>query len=115
MADSDKRIILANPDEPRTGQNGFDLYDQIRPGFTRDAETMRYFQKQLRGLRGHTVTMNVDGERKTGKSRTRNWHASRRFVFDEWDDLLDAYLSTLKEQLKANSKLKLITTRITFT
>lgn len=110
---ADKREILANPEQPRTGQNGFDLYDQIRPGFTRDAETMKYFRQQLKGLRGQSVTLTVEGERQRGSGAKRGWRASRRFVFDEFDDFLDAYLSTLKEQLRSNSKLKLVTTRLT--
>lgn len=54
----DRRRIVVNPDEPRTGDFAYQFYDKAHPHFG-DQSTINRVRRELRGLRGKRVTVVV--------------------------------------------------------
>jgi hypothetical protein len=112
---ADKRTLIVNPAEPRTGDNGFTVYDDAHPlngkPYLRDR-----FRSELRGLRGHTLTITVKGERQEQNGKSRYWTARRTIELQQYGDIFGAngvLLSALKSQMKRDSNAKLVVTSIT--
>ncbi len=55
---ADRRRIVVNPDEPRTGDFAYQFYDKAHPHFG-DKSTINRIRSQLRGLRGRRVKVVV--------------------------------------------------------
>lgn len=89
--DKDHRFILANPDEPSTGQYAFTLYEQAHP-IRGDKNTIAHFKKLLAGLRGERVTLHFNGvvnDPETGERETR-FRIQRTFNYRRYSDLFGA-------------------------
>lgn len=111
----DKRTLIVNPSEPRTGDDGFTVYDDAHPlngkAYLRDR-----FHNEMRGLRGHTVTVTVKGERQTSSGQSRTWTARRTIEVNQYGDIFGAngvLLSALKSQMKRDSNSKITVQSIT--
>lgn len=111
----DKRTLIVNPDEPRTGDNGFTVYDDAHPVFG-NPEVRDRFRAQLKGLRGQTLTVKVHGVRQDASGKERRWSATRTVELNSYGDIFGAngaLLSALKSQMKKDSNSKLVVTNIT--
>lgn len=111
----DKRTLIVNPDEPRTGDNGFTVYEDAHPlngkAYLRDR-----FHRELRGLRGKTITITVRGERQDQSGKSKNWSARRTIELNQYGDVFGAngvLISALKSQMKKDSNSKLVVTSLT--
>jgi len=112
---ADKRVIIANPDEPKTGDFGFQFYHDARP-IDGDDDTKRRAAKALRGLRGKEITVTVRGQRISESGKKREWVSRRTVEFNTYSDVFGsggAYHSALKGQMKKNSSWSLVTMSIT--
>ena len=111
----DKRRLIVNPDEPRTGDNGFTVYDDAHTIHGR-AEVRDRFRKELKGLRGETITVTVRGIRQDQSGKERNWSARRTIELNRYDDIFGAngvLISALKSQMKRDSDAKLVVQSLT--
>lgn len=72
-----KRVILANPDEPRAGDFAFQFYDKAHPTHG-DRETVNRLRRELRGLAGEHVTMTFNGKRTDPDTGDRHRFRIRR-------------------------------------
>jgi len=110
----DKRRIIVNPDEPRTGDSGFTVYDDAHPLHGRDVIRDR-FRRELKGLRGKEITVTVRGIRQDQSGKERNWSARRTIELNQYSDIFGAsgvLLSALKSQMKRDSDAKLVVQQI---
>lgn len=101
----DKRKLIINEEDPRTGDYGFTVYDDAHP-INGDPEVRNRFRKQLRGLRGKELTVTVRGTRVTQSGKERNWSARRTIELNRYDDIFGAsgvLIEALKSQMKRNS------------
>lgn len=57
---SEKRVIIANADEPKNGEKAFLLYEKSHPE-RGDEDFIKETKKQLAGLRGHRVKLIFKG------------------------------------------------------
>jgi hypothetical protein len=105
------RVILANPDEPRAGDYSYGLYDKAHPVFG-EPDTIEYFRKQLRGLRGKRVTMTVKGARIDDDGKTRRFNVSRTFTLKTYSNVFgpgSAYASAIHSVRELHSDETLVT------
>lgn len=112
---ADKRTLIINPEDPRTGDNAFTVYDDAHPLSGKDYLRDR-FRRSLKGLRGEEITVTVRGERQTSAGKSRNWSARRTVVLNQYGDIFGAsgvLLSALKSQMKRNSDDKITVQAIT--
>lgn len=110
-----RRIILANPDEPRAGDYSYGLYDKAHPVFG-ERETIDYLRKQLRGLRGERVTARFNGARIDEEGNTRRFVVKRTFKLNRYSDLFgpgSAYASAVHAVRDRHSDETLVTHSIT--
>lgn len=85
-----RRIIL-NPDEPRTGDFGIDLYNKVHPknGNKSDIAAMK---AQLRGLYGQEVRVTLNGARKDPDSgESRRFRSEAHIQLNNYNDLFGPY------------------------
>lgn len=113
-----RRHVIANPDEPRAGQYDFSYYKSTHP-VTGNRETIKNVKKELRGLRGHRVTMWVNGWHTSTDDPENPVHfrLKRVFNFRKYDDAFgpgSAYHSAIKYIRDQYSDDQLGTTSITF-
>lgn len=78
-----RRVILANPDEPRAGDYSYGLYDKAHPVFG-EADTIAYLKKQLRGLRGERITVEFKGVRINDEGESRRFTVKRTGVYRQY-------------------------------
>lgn len=109
-----RRRLIVNEDEPRTGDNGFTVYDDAHPLNGRE-EVRDRFRKQLKGLRGKEITVVVRGVRQDQSGREKSWSARRTIELNRYDDIFGAngvLISALKSQMKRDSDKKLVVSEI---
>lgn len=110
-----RRVILANPDEPRAGDYSYGIYDKAHPVFG-DKATVDYFRGQLRGLRGERVTMKVNGVRVDEDGESHRFVIRRTFTLNRYSDVFgpgSAYGSAIHAQREAHSDDTLVTHSLT--
>lgn len=93
-----RRFALVNPDEPRSGDFAYGLYEKAHP-IRGDAETIAYYKKALKGLRGRRVKLTFNGKRVDPESgKERNFRVQRTFQFRKYSDVFgsgSAYASAI--------------------
>jgi hypothetical protein len=112
---TEKRQILANPDEPRAGDYSYGLYDKAHPVYG-DPSTINHLKGQLRGLRGKTVTATFSGARIDDDGTKRRFTAKRTFVLNRYTDMFgpgSAYSSAIHDVRDRHSDETLVTYSIT--
>ncbi len=93
-----KRVVLANPDEPRAGDYAYGLYDKSHPVHG-DPATIKRLRDSLKGLRGEEVTMTFRGKRldpDTGAAK--RFRIKRTFTLNSYRDVFgpgSAYASAV--------------------
>lgn len=95
-----KRRIVANPDEPRTGDHQYQMYDKLHP-MHGDPQEIARVKRQLAGLRGEWVKLTfkgariVDGDEGTEEKRFK---LVRTFAYRSYRDVFgpgSAYASII--------------------
>lgn len=115
MAKGKKRVILANPEEPRAGDYSYGLYDKAHPIYG-DPETVKRIRGELRGLRGETVTMTFTGAHIDDSGKARKFRVQRTFQLNSYSDVMgpgSAYASAVKYIRDKHSEETLVTYGIT--
>jgi hypothetical protein len=102
-----KRRIIANPDDPATGEYTFGYYRQTRPRVG-EADDIARARKELRGLSGKTVRITVHGQRYNANdpNDVRPTKNVARAVIHRYGDVFGAdgvLLQMFKRQVEANS------------
>ena len=110
-----KRTIIANSSEPKTGDFAFTYYEKVHPvtGNKADIDAVR---NELRGLRGHEVLMTIHGARISDSGETRRFTSRRTFTLNRYTDLFgsgSAYTSAIRGAIERNSDDTLVTYNIT--
>jgi hypothetical protein len=106
-----RRILIANPDEPRAGDYAYQLYDKAHPVFG-DPEVIASMRRQLRGLRGETVVMRVKGAHIDEDGTVHRFTARRTFVMNRYSDVFgpgSAYASMVHAVREKHSDEVLVT------
>lgn len=110
-----KRNILANPDEPATGDYSYGLYDKTHPSFG-DVDMIAYMKRQLRGLRGQRVTMVFQGAHIDEFNKIRKFNVKRTFTINRYSDVFgpgSAYASAIHAVRELHSHETLVTYSLT--
>lgn len=85
-----RRIIL-NPDEPRTGDFGIDLYNKVHPK-NGQAPDIAYMKSQLRGLYGQDVTIRLNGARRDPETgNERRFRTETQIRLNNYNDVFGPY------------------------
>lgn len=102
-----KRRIIANPDDPATGEYSFNFYSYTRPrvGSQRDIDRVR---SQLRGLSGKEIRVTAIGQRFDADNprNVRTTRNSTTLTMHRYGDLFGpdgALLGLFKRQVEADS------------
>ncbi len=82
----ERRRILANVDEPGTGDYDFGFYNKAHPIFG-EPETIARIKKELRGLRGEFVTVIASGLREDDNGDEHRYKFKRTILYSRYDDL----------------------------
>lgn len=107
-----RRILIANPREPRAGEDSYTLYDQTHPKNGTDARKIQEFRSELRGLRGQNVTVIVNGSRQTEDGEHHRFRSQRTVRYNEYSDIFgpaSAYYSAMKAVRNRHSPDKFLT------
>lgn len=108
----DRRRIIANPDEPRAGDHGYQLYNKAHP-ISGNQDTISDMKKQLRGLRGKTVRVTINGAHIDPDTlQPRRFTASRVIDYNMYSDMFgpgSAYASALHDVKERYSNDVLVT------
>lgn len=110
-----KRVIIANPDEPRAGDYAYSFYDKTHPVFGQ-AEDIARMKKEIRGLRGETVTMRFSGRHKAQGEPEKKFTITRVFKLTGYDSVFgpgSAYGSAIHTIRDKYSNDKLVIDKIT--
>ena len=110
-----KRIILANPTEPRAGDYAYGLYDKAHP-VTGDPETIQRLRSSLRGLRGQDVTVTFNGAHIDSGGKIHRFRIKRSLTLNAYSDIFgpgSAYASAVKTVRDKHSDELLVTYGIT--
>jgi hypothetical protein len=110
-----RRLVLANPDEPKTGDYEFGLYEKAHPHFG-DKETVARIKKGLRGLRGEKVRMFLKGSHGDGEEVQR-FRIQRTFNYRRYSDVFgpgSAYASAIHAVKDKYSDQQLVTYSLEF-
>lgn len=105
-----KRTIIANPDEPNTGDFAYGLYDKAHPVFG-DQQTIDYFRGQLKGLRGKEIKTTFRGMRRDEDGTERRFNVTRTFKAKSYNDFFgpgSAYASAMHQVREKYSDEELI-------
>lgn len=111
-----KRVILANEDEPKTGDYMYGLYDRTHPVFGQKDEIAR-MRRELRGLGGSRVTLTLNGSRideETGEEK--RIRIRRTFTMNTYRDIFgpgSAYASAIHSVREKHSGDVIITHSLT--
>ncbi len=82
-----KRVVIANPDEPRAGDYAFSLYDNTHPD-RGDPATVARMKAALRGLRGEEVTMVFKGKHTSADTgEAKRFTVKRKFTLTSYRDV----------------------------
>lgn len=109
-----RRIIIANPDEPRAGDYTYGIYEKAHPVHG-DPKTQNYFRSQLRGLRGDRVSMHVKGIRIDEDGNEKRFSVKRTFTLNRYSDVFgpgSAYASAVHAIRDKHSDDTLVTTSL---
>ncbi len=112
-----KRIILANPDEPRAGDYSYGLYDKAHPVFG-EAETIAYMKKQLRGLKGERITVEFKGVRIDDDGESKRFTVKRTGTYRQYSSMFgpgSLYASAMHAVRERHSDETLVTHSIVIT
>lgn len=104
------RRILANPDEPRAGDNVFDFYNKAHPVFG-EPETISYLRGQLRGLRGKTITLKISGIRQNEDGDERRFVSTKKLTVNNYSDIFGtggAFIESARGAVERDSEDKLV-------
>ena len=83
----ERRRILANPDEPKTGDYAFGLYDKAHP-IKGKPETIKAIKRELRGYRGEWVTMYAYGMREDAETGDeKRFKFKHTFLYRKYSDV----------------------------
>lgn len=105
--------IVTNTDEPKVGDFAFTVYDNTHP-INGSSEVDR-FRKEMKGLRGKTITLRVKGFRVGDDEKAKRFNRTRTFTVHRYNDIFGpggAYLSIIKEVKDQNSDDTLVATSI---
>lgn len=82
----ERRRIIANIDEPETGDFDFGVYDKAHPIFG-ERETIARIKKEIRGLRGEWVRMTARGIRVDENGDEHRYKFTAVTLYRRYDDL----------------------------
>jgi hypothetical protein len=82
----ERRRIIANADEPETGDFQFGLYDKAHPVFG-DEEVVARIKRELRGLRGEWLTVIAHGIRVDDNGDEHRFRFKRTFLYRRYADM----------------------------
>lgn len=109
-----RRVIPTNPDEPKAGDYSYGLYDKAHPVFG-DPDTVAYFKRELRGLRGEHVTVTFKGVRIDDDGETRRFNVRRTIKYNQYSDMFgpgSAFASATHAIRERHSDETLVTQQI---
>lgn len=112
----ERRFIVANPDEPKTGDFEYSLYDKAHPTHG-DPETIAYMKKGLRGLRGERLKMTFNGSHIDEDGTPHRFRIQRTFNYRNYTDVFgpgSAYASAIHAVRDKYSNETLVTYSIAF-
>lgn len=111
-----ERKILANTDEPTTGDYAYQFYNHTHPINGNEA-TIAYARGQLRGLGGKDVTLKIRGMRIDDDGTERRFTATRTFQLKSYSDVFgpgSAFGSVLHAVRERHSDEELVIFSLTF-
>lgn len=82
----ERRRILANADEPSTGDYDFGFYNKAHPVFG-DPDTIKRIKRELRGLRGEWVTVIASGLREDENGDEHRYRFKRTVLYSHYEAL----------------------------
>lgn len=110
-----RRVVLANPEEPKAGDFAYGFYDRTHP-VDGDPEEIARMKRAIRGLLGETVTMRFGGEHIDDDGMSKKFTITRRFKLTNYDSVFgpgSAYASAIHTIRDKYSSDELVITKFT--
>jgi len=99
VAEEKKRVVIANEDEPKTGDYAYNFYDNTHP-LNGQPEEIARMRRALRGLKGEEVTLTFKGLWKDAETgREHAFKVRRTFQLNTYRDAfgpVSAYASAIR-------------------
>lgn len=112
---ANRRKIVINPDDPRSGEHAYTLYNLAHP-ITGDRATISRLKDDLRGLRGERVVMTFRGSRIDEEGNEHFFNVKRSFKMNKYADVFgpgSAYASAIHAVRERHSSDTLVIYSIT--